>query len=155
MQIQLNQGVYQIRPSASNRPMPIARSSTTSTAKPTAPAVVNAPTASPPSAAPTSAESITAARGPDRVELTSLNFQSAQSALPNVDKYHAKMQNLVAAKVNQPISFDTPSAPPGPSSANSRPMNIYDRAYFRHTANHAALNAAAVERETRTVDTNG
>ncbi len=28
----------------------------------------------------------------------------------------------------------------------TRNMNIYDQAYFRHTADNASLNAAAVER---------
>ncbi len=134
MRVELNQGTYRIKPNVVRRqgnPQPV---------NPIAP--INK------GVAPQSGEnqltvhapdgSTTIQRGQDVAQLSSLNLQAAQKDLPQVDQFHARLKPLVAGQTNRPMSFD--AVPP------AKTMNIYDQAYFRHTADHAALNAAAVER---------
>lgn len=136
MRVELNQGTYRIRPStaqsnAQARRLVSPTSPVNPTTSPTNPLKGNLHSAG---------DSSTISRGPDVAELASINFKTAQKNLPQIDRFHAKMSRLVAAEVNRPVSFDSK-----PNQAAA--PNIYHRAYLRQVADHASLNATAVERE--------
>jgi len=151
MRIELNQGTYQIRPSVGAkggaRPVDALRSASPSS--PSTPATSRNTTPAPKTGgAVRSAESpssvtpvatTTIVRGPDVAEISTIDFATARQDLPKIAQYHAKMRNLVAGRVNRPISLGAGPAPKG--------RTIYDRAYLKQVADHASLNAAAVERK--------
>lgn len=74
----------------------------------------------------------------DVVELESIGFDQAKVGLSDGSQRSDRLSSLISGQVNRPISF----APP-PSSSN----HILHRAYFLQHADHASLNAAAVERQ--------
>jgi len=151
MRIELNQGTYQIRPSvgAKGGARPVDSIRSASPSSPSTPATSRNTTPAPNTGgAVRSAESTssvmpvattTIVRGPDVAEFSTIDFATARQDLPKIDQYHAKMRNLVAGQVARPISFGAGPTPKG--------RTIYDRAYLKQVADHASLNAAAVERK--------
>lgn len=81
----------------------------------------------------------------DTVELESISFSKAQAnylaAGRNSFTISHKLASLTAGRVDRPISFA-----PAPSTTTST-GNYLHRAYFKSNADHASLNAAAVQRQ--------
>ena len=136
MRVELNQGTYRIRPSADPSNAQVRQGLVT----PTSPVDPTSPTNPAKSHLQALSDSSVISRGPDVAELSSINFKTAQDNLPQIDRFHAKMSRLVADEVSRPVSFD-------PKASQAAALNVYHRAYLRQVADHASLNAAAVDRE--------
>lgn len=77
------------------------------------------------------------ARESDSVELESISIREARAKIEASNAAKAKLDALVGATVDHPVTFDPPPA----SSSNP----LLDRAYFRRSADVAGLNASATE----------
>jgi len=87
--------------------------------------------------------SVSGRRIEDVVELESISFNRAQVDRADGSSRSEQLSSLIAGRVNRPISFG-----PAPSSSN----HVLHRAYFVQNADHASLNAAAVERQSGSMD---
>ena len=143
MRIELNQGTYQIRPSIGSthgaRPVGSGNPSSPSLPLTTPPSLDTATNSTNLVNKVVSTGPTTIVREPDVAELSTIDFSTARQGLPKIDQFHAKIKPLVAGQVNRAVSFGSGPVPRG--------RTIYDRAYLKQVADHASINAAAVERK--------